>query len=66
MRIDYRQDANYKCSPDDNFYGRGRKTLFEYDESVRSLSLMRIALRNPDKHVCGRWLIIGPPYYIDL
>ena len=66
VRIDYRQDDTFYCVPDDSFYGRGWKTLFEHDESIRSLPLMRIALRNPDKHVCGRWPIIEPPYHIDL
>jgi len=47
LRIDYRQEATYKCSPDDSFSGKGWKTLFEYDESVRSFFLMRIALLNP-------------------
>ena len=39
VRIDYRQETNYKYSPDDTFSGRGRKTSFEYDESVRSVFL---------------------------
>jgi len=49
MRIDYRQDDTFYCVPDDSFSARDWKTLFEYDESVRSISLMRIALLNPEK-----------------
>ena len=38
VRIDYRQDCTFYCSPNNSFSGRGWKTLFEYDESVWSLS----------------------------
>ena len=44
LKIDYRQDGTFYCAPDDSFSDEVRKTLFEYDESVRSLFLMRIAL----------------------
>ena len=37
VRIDYRQDCTFYCSPDNSFSGRGWNSLFEYDESVRSL-----------------------------
>ena len=47
VRIDYCQDNTFYCAPDDSFSGRGWNIPFEHDESVRSLSLMRIALRNP-------------------
>ena len=37
VRIDYCQEHSKMCRPDDSFSDEGWKTLFEYDESVRSL-----------------------------
>ena len=49
------------CRPDDSFYGRGRKILFEYDESIRGL----FPRQNRSPQSLGlSFLIMGPVGHI--